>query len=93
VVDWESGAIAWVAKRNGTHVLIMRGVSDLVSPEKGEAEGNPALFVENAKRIMPVLVQHLPAWMSAMEAAAIGKLRSEGGCIAHTGRLCSAVAR
>ena len=28
--DWESGAIAWVAKQNGTRLLILRAVSDLV---------------------------------------------------------------
>ena len=65
-VDWESGAIAWVAKRNGTPLLIMRGVSDLVSLEHGEIENNWSLFVENTNRIMPVLVANLPKWMSAM---------------------------
>jgi adenosylhomocysteine nucleosidase len=66
VVDWESGAIAWVAKRNGTPVLIMRGVSDLVSVEHGEVEGNWTLFVENTAQIMPMLVANLPKWMKAM---------------------------
>jgi len=65
-VDWESGAIAWVAKRNRSPILIMRGVSDLVSLEKGEAEGNGALFVKNTAKIMPVLIASLPAWMKAM---------------------------
>jgi adenosylhomocysteine nucleosidase len=65
-VDWESGAIAWVAKRNGTPVLVMRGVSDLVSLEHGEVEGNWGLFVENTARIMPMLVANLPKWMKAM---------------------------
>jgi adenosylhomocysteine nucleosidase len=72
-VDWESGAIAWVAKRNGISVVIMRGVSDLVSLEKGEAEGNGALWVENTARIMPVLVENLPKWMAAMTAMASGQ--------------------
>ena len=58
--------MACVAKRNGTPLLIMRGVSDLVSPEKGEAEGNEAVFVENTTRIMPVLLASLPKWMAAM---------------------------
>jgi adenosylhomocysteine nucleosidase len=44
VADWESGTIAWVAHRNSTPLLILRGVSDLVSPEKMEAEGNLQLF-------------------------------------------------
>ena len=38
--DWESGAIAWVAKKNNTRVLILRGVSDLVDDSGGEAYGN-----------------------------------------------------
>jgi adenosylhomocysteine nucleosidase len=65
-VDWESGAIAWVAKRNGRPVLVMRGVSDLVSLEHGEVEGNWGLFVENTARIMRILVANLPKWMKAM---------------------------
>src|SRR5206468_11605366 len=39
VVDWESGAIAWVAHKNAMPVLIRRGVTDLVSLEKAEAQG------------------------------------------------------
>ena len=65
-VDWESGAIAWVAKRNRTPLLIMRGVSDVVSLEKGEAEGNGALWVENTARIMSMLIANLPKWMAVM---------------------------
>src|SRR5215831_7731793 len=38
--DWESGAIAYAAARNGQRVLILRGVSDLVDDEGGEALGN-----------------------------------------------------
>jgi adenosylhomocysteine nucleosidase len=67
-VDWESGAIAWVAKRNETPLLIIRAVSDLVSLHAGEAENNEALFVENTARIMPALLANLPKWMAAMES-------------------------
>jgi adenosylhomocysteine nucleosidase len=66
VVDWESGAIAWVAKRNGTPLLILRGVSDLVSFEKAEAQGNEALFEQNARQIMQGLIRDLPKWMRAL---------------------------
>lgn len=66
VVDWESGAIAWVAKRNGTPLFIMRGVSDLVSLEKAEAQGNEGLFEANAARIMAGLIEDLPKWMRAL---------------------------
>ena len=78
-VDWESGAIAWVAKRNGAPLLIMRGVSDLVSLDKGEAEGNWALFLENTARIMPMLVANLPQWMTAVRSTVPQKRTTNGG--------------
>jgi len=65
VADWESGAIAWVAHRNSVPVLILRGVSDLVSPEKAEAQGNLSLFQENTGRVMRNLVGNLPRWLAA----------------------------
>ncbi len=65
-VDWESGAIAWVAQRNGTPLLILRGVSDLVSPHSAEAQGNPQLFEANAARVMQKLVGALPKWIAAL---------------------------
>jgi adenosylhomocysteine nucleosidase len=61
--DWESGAIAWVAKRNGVKCLILRGVSDLVSSDGGEAYGNIDLFHENTKGIMRTLIEQLPDWL------------------------------
>ena len=64
-VDWESGAISWTAQRNGVPLLILRGVSDLVSPDKGEATGNFALFEANAARVMQSLVRDLPLWIAA----------------------------
>ncbi len=65
VVDWESGAIAWVAQRNATPVLILRGVTDLVSPDKGEAHGDLQLFQNNTDRVMKNLVADLPKWLAA----------------------------
>ena len=64
VVDWESGAIAWVAHKNGTPLLILRGVTDLVSPAKAEAEGNLQLFQDNTVRVMQNLVGNLPKWLA-----------------------------
>jgi adenosylhomocysteine nucleosidase len=62
--DWESGAIAWVAARNNTRCLILRGVTDLVGSGGGEAyEGNIQVFVEGATRILTRLVEALPAWL------------------------------
>jgi adenosylhomocysteine nucleosidase len=65
VADWESGAIAWVAHRNATPVLILRGVTDLVSPEKAEAQGNLQLFQDNTARVMQNLIADLPKWLVA----------------------------
>jgi adenosylhomocysteine nucleosidase len=63
--DWESGAIAWVAARNHTRCLILRGVSDLVGQGGGEAyEGNFQVFEEGARRILTRLVRALPAWIA-----------------------------
>jgi len=61
--DWESGAIAWVAKRNHTPCLILRTVSDLVSSQEGEAYGNIELFRRRTKNIMERLIKSLPGWL------------------------------
>lgn len=58
--DWESGAIAWVAQKNGTRCLILRGVTDLVGEDGGEAYGNIGLFHERARAVMEQLVGLLP---------------------------------
>ena len=62
--DWESGAIAWVARRNGVRCLILRGVSDLVSEQGGEAYGELAVFASAAKPIMEQLIDSIPAWIA-----------------------------
>ncbi|HEY5270639.1 MAG TPA: 5'-methylthioadenosine/S-adenosylhomocysteine nucleosidase [Anaerolineales bacterium] len=62
--DWESGAIAWVAKHNGVRCLILRGVTDLVSAGGGEAYGNIGLFHENTKSVMKTLIEQLPEWLA-----------------------------
>jgi adenosylhomocysteine nucleosidase len=61
--DWESGAIAWVAQQNKIRCLILRGVTDLVSPQGGEAYGNIELFHENTKAVMKTLIGQLPDWL------------------------------
>lgn len=62
--DWESGAIAWVANRNGTRLLILRGVSDLVGGEGGEAYGNYDLFSARTKDVMKRLFEMLPKFLT-----------------------------
>ena len=62
--DWESGAIAWVADRNQTRCLILRGVTDLVGSGGGEAYGNIELFIENTAKVLETLISSLPAWIA-----------------------------
>ena len=63
--DWESGAIAWVAARNGVRCLILRGVTDLVGSGGGEAyEGNIEVYVEGARTVLKRLIDSLPDWVA-----------------------------
>lgn len=61
--DWESGAIAWVVERNKRRCLILRGVSDLVGVEGGEAYGEPSVFVSGTQRVMQQLLDSIPGWL------------------------------
>lgn len=62
--DWESGAIAWVANKNNTPCLILRGVTDLVGVNGGEAyQGKVNIFHENTEKVMNILVSSLPGWL------------------------------
>lgn len=63
VADWESGAIAWVAARNHIRCLILRGVSDLVDENRGEAYGQFDVFIKGVRQIMPVIINSLPKWI------------------------------
>jgi len=62
--DWESGAIAWVAKKNNIRLLILRGVTDLVGGDGGEAYGKIEIFHERTKTVMRELFRQLPGWLS-----------------------------
>jgi len=64
--DWESAALAWVAQRNNARLLILRGVSDMVSEEGGEAYNNIEMFNERARGIMEQLIEQLPDWLNAV---------------------------
>jgi adenosylhomocysteine nucleosidase len=65
--DWESGPIAWVAKKNGVRCLILRGVTDLVSSGGSEAYGNINLFHDQARSIMKTLIDQLPVWLKGVD--------------------------
>ena len=67
--DWESAAIAWVAKRNNVACLILRGVSDLVDTSTGgEAYGRPEQFIEGSRLVMQNLLESLPGWLQSARA-------------------------
>ncbi|HEY4244258.1 MAG TPA: 5'-methylthioadenosine/S-adenosylhomocysteine nucleosidase [Kofleriaceae bacterium] len=54
--DWESGAIAWVATRNHTPVLILRAITDLADAPGGDATyGNTSAWAAETKRAMAQL--------------------------------------
>jgi adenosylhomocysteine nucleosidase len=58
--DWESGAIAWVAARSNIRCLILRGVTDLVYPQGGEAYGQLEVFHNGTQTVMQKLLEALP---------------------------------
>ena len=66
--DWESAAMAWVARKNNARLLILRAVSDMVNEQDGEAYDNIEIFNERAKEIMKRLVAQLPGWLKAVRA-------------------------
>ena len=62
--DWESGSIAWAAGRNGIRCLILRGVTDLIGNDGGEAyDGRIDVYRSNARKVLQVLITHLPDWV------------------------------
>lgn len=65
--DWESGAIAWVAVKNQTRCLILRGVTDLVGVRGGEAYDNVNYYYESTELIMKKLIESLPQWLLKYE--------------------------
>ena len=65
--DWESAALAWVAQRNNARLLILRGVSDMVNEEGGEAYNNIEIFNERAADIMKKLIGQLSDWLNAVK--------------------------
>lgn len=65
--DWESAALAWVAKKNNARLLILRAVSDIVNEQEGEAYDNIEIFNERAKTIMKRLIDQLPGWLDAVQ--------------------------
>ena len=65
--DWESAAFAWVARKNRARLLILRGVSDMVNEQGGEAYDNLEIFNQRAKEIMKMLFDQLPGWLEGVK--------------------------
>jgi adenosylhomocysteine nucleosidase len=61
--DWESGAIAWVCSRNKRRCLILRVVSDVVSPAGGEVYNDVSTYEERTQSLMTGLMDHLDDWL------------------------------
>ena len=61
--DWESGAVAYVASKNQTPCLILRGVTDLTGSVGGEADGNYDLFIRRTGPIMKKFLDSLGSWI------------------------------
>jgi adenosylhomocysteine nucleosidase len=57
--DWESGAIAYVASRRKTRLLIVKAVSDLVNARNGDAIGALGRYQKEAAKIMRSLLDDL----------------------------------
>ncbi len=57
--DWESGAIAYVSKKNRTRCLILRGVSDVVVARPSRARA----IHEGTTVVMRRLLAALPCWL------------------------------
>jgi len=67
--DWESGAIAYIAARNGTKCLILRGVTDIVGTSGGEAYDDIEVFVEATRDVLERLIKALPDWLALFNNA------------------------
>jgi adenosylhomocysteine nucleosidase len=61
--DWESGSIAYVSARNKMKLIILRGVTDIVSTQSGEAYNNFSLFEYRTDLVMNKLLDQLPLWI------------------------------
>jgi adenosylhomocysteine nucleosidase len=59
IADWESSAIAHVARRNQARLYVIRAVSDVVSEAGSEAYGDIAVFEAESRVIMKRLVDLL----------------------------------
>jgi len=69
--DWETGAFAWVAARNNIPWLALRGVSDLVSPERSETDNGVDLWHSRLAQLMGKLLSDLPFYFKEFKRNAL----------------------
>ena len=60
-VDWESGAIAFTARKNGRNAYILRAVTDVVSPDRGSVYGDENSYQLRVREIMGGLLRRVEA--------------------------------
>jgi adenosylhomocysteine nucleosidase len=65
--DWESGAIAWTARKNKTPLLILRAVTDVVDAAgKNPTYGNAEAWIRQTKIEMARLIELFAAALPAL---------------------------
>ena len=70
--DWESSPIAWVLKANNVPGLILRSVSDIITPAGSETDNNHLLWRSRVKDIMQKLLEDLPFYLEKFTIAVKG---------------------
>jgi adenosylhomocysteine nucleosidase len=65
--DWESAALAWVARKNNVRLLILRAVSDIVGRQGSDAYSNYEVFKQRSRVIMKQLFDQLPGWLAVAQ--------------------------
>jgi adenosylhomocysteine nucleosidase len=68
--DWESAAIAFTAARNKTPLVILRGVTDVVTSAGSEAYGSMETFEAGARRVMQDLLSRFQAALPQLAGSA-----------------------
>ena len=72
--DWEPGAISYIAVKNKTSLLFLRGVSDLISETAGEAYEDSGIIEDNAYSILQSMISTLPACLTKCRIPSARKL-------------------
>ena len=66
--DWESASIAWVLNANKIKGLILRGVSDIITPTVSETDKSHNLWRSRVEMIIQKLLYDLPFYLDKHQA-------------------------